>query len=340
MIARLADGFYTGLVVIFALAVTGFLVARGFIGEITPIALLNRAVPPLLIVAALLLPLNLLLRRFRLALLLVPAVWAFGSYYAPLFVPHTPTATANAPTFTVATYNLGARTVGFEPLIDNLLALDADIVALQELSREATQLFGVALAEAYPYQALYPREKPYYGTGVLSRFPITDNFVYSYRPTRLRLQRVQITIDETSITLFDFHAQPIWESWRPANVQYRHEQTLYTLDETQKISGPTLLLGDFNLNEQSVDYAAITQHFTDAWYAAGFGMGFTNPVWGYLEDPPLPNRLLALVPPHRRIDFIFYDHHFQAQRAQVWPQSGASDHLPVIAELALLAQSR
>lgn len=324
---------FFALVLIYAVALILFLLIRWRVGEPTPVALVNRFLPLILMPSLVLLPLCLLGRRVRLALLLVPAVWLFGADYGPLFLPN-PDPPVDAPRLVLATYNIGARTTLIEPLIDTMRAVDADIIALQEVSQQAATQIETGLAELYPYMALHPHESMFLGYGLLSKYPITDDYAYPTEPDRLRLQRTQVDYEGVPVTLFNFHAQPVTESWRSPDVMVRRRQVWQLLDEADNVSTARILLGDFNLNEQSDEYAAITTGYHDAFYEAGWGMGFTNPVWVDLEQPPASRDLLGMVPPHRRIDFVFYDSHWQAARAETWPQSGGSDHLPLIVELA------
>lgn len=325
------------LVALYGTGIILFLLARWLVGETIEVDIINRFVPLLLMPAPVLLVVCLLRRRVRLALLLVPAAWTFGVYFAPLFLPH-PSPPPDTPRLIVATYNLGARTDGFDGLIANIQAVDAAVIGLQEVGEEAAAHITEALADQYPYMALYPRSEPYAGTGLLSKLPVLEDDAYPYEPDnlfgRLRLQRTQIDFEGVTITVFNFHAQPTTESWRPPNVMVRRQQVWQLVDEAETVVGPRLLLGDFNLNEQSIEYQRITEQFRDAFHEAGWGMGFTNPVWADLETPPISPDILRMIPPHRRIDFVFYDDHFQAARAEVWPQAGGSDHLPLVAELA------
>lgn len=328
---------FTGLAALYGSSSTLFLLGRWLVGETITVDIINRFVALLFLPALVLLPLCLLLKRVRLALLMLPAAWTFGVYFAPLFLPNT-SPPLNAPRLTLATYNLGARTDGLEALIANISAVDADVIGLQEVSQQAAAQISQVLVEQYPYMALYPREQPSQGMGLLSKLPMVEAYAYPYQPGgvygRLRMQRAQIDFEGITITVFNFHAQPTTESWRAPDVMVRREQVWQLVDEAEQITGPRILLGDFNLNEQSLEYERITETFRDAYHEAGWGMGFTGPVWADLEEPPITPEILKLIPPHRRIDFVFYDTAFQAARADVWPESSGSDHLPLVAELA------
>ncbi len=271
-----------------------------------------------------------------LTLLLLPALAVFLLSYAPLYLPRPLNIPPNAPHLSVMTYNLGAIKTQTAPLIDVIRAMEADVVALQELSATAAPHIAAALAEVYPYQALNPHENGFDGHGILSRYPLHATYSYPYSPMRLRLQRVMIEFEGNAITLYNAHPQPITESWRAPDVLIQRQQIAYLVEEASKQASPRLLLGDFNTNEQSSDYQGIIRAgFADAHYTAGWGMGFTNPVWSSITVPDAP-AWLALIPVHRRIDFVFYDSAFTAIQSHVWPDAGGSDHYPVYAQLALV----
>lgn len=325
------------LVALYGISAIGFFVVRWQVGATTPVALVNLMLPVLLIPALILLPLCLLWRRVRLALLLMPAVLAFALDYGPLFIPNRPTIDSDAPQLTLATFNLGARTENLDALIDVIGSLDTDVIALQEVSREVETLIETELAQAYPHRALHTVESPYFGYGILSRLPISDDVAYPREPGRLRLQRVVLTVDGQAITLFNFHAQPITESWRPADVAIRSDQVRFVVEAITQVTGPRLLLGDFNLNEQAEDYRRITAQVTDTFYEVGAGLGFTGPDWLGLELVGISQDMLAWLPPYQRIDYIFHDDHFQSVAARVWPTGGGSDHRPLLGDLALVS---
>ena len=81
---------------------------------------------------------------------------------------------------------------------------------------------------------------------------------------------------------------------------------------------PTVLLGDLNARPDSAEYARITESFDDVWAAVGQGPGHT---FDALE-------------PHMRIDYILTGAGVRPVNARL-VRTPASDHLPVVAELAL-----
>jgi endonuclease/exonuclease/phosphatase (EEP) superfamily protein YafD len=320
---------------LYGLALLLFFIVRWLVGETTPIAQINLVLVPLMLPALILLPVCLLIRRPRLALLFAPTLLLFGLDYGPLFIPPASTPNPDMPRLTLATFNLAAHDDNLTPLIDVIAALDTDVIALQELSREMGALIDTQLAQDYPYRMLHTADSGYFGYGILSRWPIVDDFSYPREPDRLRLQRAVLDFDGQPITLFNFHAQPINESWRPPDVWVRRNQVLFLIDEATTMDGPRLLMGDFNLTKPSEDYQHIAAHFADTFYEVGFGLGFTGPDWLGFENTGLSPDLLQYLPAYQRIDFIFHDGYFESVSASVYPTRGESDHRPVYATLAL-----
>jgi vancomycin resistance protein VanJ len=83
---------------------------------------------------------------------------------------------------------------------------------------------------------------------------------------------------------------------------------------------PVLIAGDFNMTDQTGDYARIAEQYADTYREIGWGMGFTF--------PDLGQRLLLA-----QLDYVFHSSHFVAVEARVWGTSGGSDHRPVYAVL-------
>ena len=71
-------------------------------------------------------------------------------------------------------------------------------------------------------------------------------------------------------------------------------------------------------------------HFTDTFAEAGYGLGVTWPQFGAFRS------IISVMRPFIRLDYIWHSEHFIGLTAEVWPESGGSDHHPVRAKLALL----
>lgn len=306
-------------------------------GESTLIALMNVAITLLLMPSLVMFPLGLVLRQAVLAVVYLPPFAAFMLAYLPLFLPRpTPTPPADAIGLSLLTYNLHAERHFLQPMLEVIAATDASIVTLQEMSPEAAAALETDLAPRYPYRALFPApdDNPYHGRGLLSRYPITqaDSWPVEY-PIPLRLMRAVVTVNGIPVTVYNFHAPPSIPIYGWGfNVRPRGQQINAVLAMIAAEAGAVLWMGDFNTSNADVNYPRIAAHLHDAFAEAGWGMGFTGPDWSHPQSQEGP----SFIPLHQRFDYIFYNAAFTALQAQVWPDSGGSDHRAVFAQLALL----
>ncbi len=111
------------------------------------------------------------------------------------------------------------------------------------------------------------------------------------------------------------------------------------VERAQHDSGPIIIVGDFNMTDQSDDYKLITSHYLDTYREVGWGLGFTFPDFTFASASPVPHNLLPLRPVVR-LDYLFHNTSIQALDAHVWNSSGGSDHRPVFAEFAFVDDPR
>jgi endonuclease/exonuclease/phosphatase (EEP) superfamily protein YafD len=304
-------------------------VLQWWISEAVPgMALVKSFLELLLLPALLLFAVFLVLRQRRSTLALAPAVVAFLISYGPFLLPRQGKAVSPSATLTIMSFNLEAPdTQEAAALAQIIAAANADVVAVQELSPEAAAQFRTLLAARYPYQALHPQQQDHSGQGVLSRFPLQHDEYWRYDEIAGALghQRVELTIGRQQVVLYNSHVVPpvtLAPTLRPA----AHIRALNNLLlRIESDSGPMLISGDFNMTDQFHGYRELNQRFSDAYRAVGaVGFGFTYP------DNGIP-----FVPPLLRLDYVFYDDAFTGISARVWPDSGPSDHLPLVAMLSL-----
>ncbi len=319
---RLSSVVWT-LIDIYSIFVTLGLILRLVISG-TVIETFNSVAHMLFVPAFVLIPLSLLARRFRLIVVLVPPVVAFLLSYGVLFTLRSSSAAPDAPKIHVLTYNLKSQTENLDSSIAIIRDSDADVVALQELSEQASAIFAETFAESYPYQALHPQPgEPIPGQGVLSRYPITSD---EYWRIHFGQQRVSLLIGEYDITLYNAHAA---FPFVPNGFQYRHQEIMDILERAESETTPVIIAGDLNMTDQSADYQRILANYADVQREIGWGMGFTFP------DYRMVNPTLSFIPPLSRIDYIFHNAGFHTVDTDVWPSSGGSDHRPLRATLAL-----
>jgi endonuclease/exonuclease/phosphatase family metal-dependent hydrolase len=242
-----------------------------------------------------------------------------------------------APALTVMTYNihLGRDIAGVLDL-DRIAAVirsqNPDLAALQEVGRhwsaasefrdETTELARRLDMEAV-FAANVDREPPtsgaprrQYGTAILStRPPLDSRHVLLPRANPDSEQRGLLTLDVdvagTRVRVHNVHLG--------VSADDRRLQVEALLAETDTPAGPPqALLGDLNARPNAPELGPLLERFGDAWDVAGEGDGFTFPA----------------AAPTARIDYVLVSPPLRVSAAHV-PALEGSDHLPLVAELAL-----
>ena len=282
----------------------------------------------------LVLPVALWTRRPELGVgvLLAAGLWVY--LWGGLFLPRSPDAPADAPRLTVMTYNVLGWNRQPEAVIRVIRESGADIVGLVELNPAISTAIERELAAEYPYRVMDPRIGTD-GSGLISKLPfrviegqLADDAWVS-RPLVLELD-----VGGIRVTYVRFHAIATPLFWRE-----RARQVRKLADFARQHEGPLILAGDLNATPTNDDYQTLTGPLTDAWAQAGRGFGHTFPGASKEDTPgsstpellgwPLPKWLV-------RIDYIFHSSHWRTLVARNPPHDGASDHRPVLAELALI----
>jgi vancomycin resistance protein VanJ len=270
-------------------------------------------------------------RRWPLIALQVPVIVVFVAVYGPLILPHPSALGAGSDpdgTLRVATYN--TLSIDSDParVVETVAALDADLVGLQELGPYHTDLLIEQLSAEYPYRSLHP-QLPVHGVGLLSRYPIREAEVIRLLPDSMLSLRAVVEIEGRPVTVVVTHPSPPRNAFSPLTydaTRRDREIGILLADHLDGIAGPLIVMGDFNMTDQSDTYRAVAAQFEDAFREAGRGMGFTFPA--------TRNPALRIVGGLVRIDYVWHNAHFTALDAWPGPDGGTSDHRPMVAELA------
>jgi vancomycin resistance protein VanJ len=260
-----------------------------------------------------------LFRRPRIiALMILPAL-VFTANYLPMYFPRDVDPPPNSEQFTLLTYNINLAPPDIHSIADDIRNIDADIVAIQELTPRSADVLETALSTEYPYRAFHA-VVGFHGQGILSKYPIvSDEFWKIY----LGHQRTGIAVNGTVITVYNVHPVhhilPFWGF----DISRRTEEVNVFLNKASQDDTPILITGDFNMTDQSGDYQRITQTYQDSYRQVGYGMGTTFPA----HIPFLPSLV--------RIDYVFHSEEFTAFEADVLRSTGGSDHRPLVVTLAL-----
>jgi vancomycin resistance protein VanJ len=285
------------------------------------------AVPPLLLLA--------LLARSRPAVLWLGATVALFAWdYGWLFLPRSaPTARAETTSLRVMTANLLVVNGDLDGIAASILAEAPDVVAIQELGYDQAGFFATRLSDRYPHQVLEPNGAPW-GLGVISRYPLTREGPAEPAPNACACQRLRVDLGGRAFTLLNVHPPPPSIGWTrlgpwPAPGRFDAGGTEATLrlalEQLDGVTGPVVVLGDFNTGDRQPSYRALRRRFGDAHRAAGWGFGFTFPNLPLGEAPAVP-----LV----RIDYVMHDAAWTAAAARTGTIPG-SDHRYVAADLIL-----
>lgn len=147
-----------------------------------------------------------------------------------------------------------------------------------------------------------------YGNAILSKLPIIkhENYIFRLKPPVAEPRAIleaTISVDNSFISLLTSHFS-IHPILHRKQLQFFLEYSSY----------PCILMGDLNRGQNSRSYRKLTGKYHDC--------SLNNPL------PTYPAR-----GPRSRLDFIFVSKHFDVLQTRVI-QSHASDHLPVVAQLA------
>ena len=277
-------------------------------------------------------------RRRPMVIGLVGIVVAWIFLYGRLFLPPVTWRQATGPQITVMTTN----TLGFnshpEGIISSIRASDADVITLQELNPEIAEAIQQEVVDAYPYQALAPKTGVS-GLGVISRYPLEATGIEIEGVWVGGPQILEVAWEGAEITLVNFHTIPPG----PLNpyslgrtIRERERQIGALMAFVGGRSGPSIVMGDLNVTDQSAAYRMMAGSLQDAWVERGWGLGHTfpgaassgssRPTWAGL---PVPKWLL-------RLDYVFCSAHWQVERASIGQWDGVSDHRPVVARMTYL----
>jgi endonuclease/exonuclease/phosphatase family metal-dependent hydrolase len=246
-------------------------------------------------------------------------------------------------------------------LLHTLRAIDADVVALQEVwgTAETTQAHGFAdqlgfhaefAAPSYPPPSDVPRtadeEGVTLGLGLLSRWPIT-NLRRVQMPARHRtlvpvtmVATVQHPTGALHVVVACLEYEPAYNDDRLAQAQ-----ALVDLAANPALDGPLpiIVAGDLNAAPHSPVLRPLREVLTDAWVAAG---GDPTAVTLPSSHPFAPVEATELI--DQRIDHIFFRPGEWAQRVVIQsptiagtPLDGLhpSDHLAVACDMSWTGRS-
>lgn len=276
-------------------------------------------------------------RRPFTALVVVPALIALVAAALPGAPVPEPADELRVASFNVHQGFSNGGYVDPEAYVRVLDELDADIVVLQEADSprftSGNVDMGTYLAEKAGYEHVYgqPTRAQAFGGAILTRYPVREWHAYQLPSTSDNRWYTEARLDVggRDVWLYAVHFALPHEGRIP--------QADAVLAQAATRSGPKLLVGDLNScpnglcpdYEEGVPddvYAKVSASFQDAWVAGG-GARDDPAAFTYAADGTI-----------ERIDYVFASSELRVASAEAvsTPSTrAASDHLPVLAVLAL-----
>ncbi|MEV0794333.1 endonuclease/exonuclease/phosphatase family protein [Kribbella sp. NPDC050459] len=241
--------------------------------------------------------------------LLVPAViWAL--MFGDLLIPGK--GGGGAYDLRVLTHNVDAANPDPERTARDLIAADADVMALEELTAGDLKIYKSAFAELYPYEV--SRDT----VALWSKYPVVETKSVDVGFSWTRALRAEVSTPEGKVAVYVAHLASV----RVGTSGFTSDQRNNTIKALgrqiadERLAG-VIVMGDFNGTANDRSLAPLTAGLRSAQGAAGTGFGFT---W--------PSAF-----PMARIDHILV-RGVTPTKAWVMSPTG-SDHRPVVAELRI-----
>jgi endonuclease/exonuclease/phosphatase (EEP) superfamily protein YafD len=282
---------------------------------------------------------SILSREKQLFWPILGTILIFTLLWGPLFIAKE-LADNSGPRLTVMSFNVLGRSGSHEPILDSILAEDADVLLLQEVTSSTASILSGRLAEAYPYQILQAGAQAS-GMGVLSRYPIESLDISIAGNWNGRPQVIGLDWMGQEITLVNFHTVStgtVWPRWVRRTFERREEdlKSLADFAEQQSEVGPVIVAGDANATHLNEAYKFLADVLQDTWMETGSGIGHTFP--GPVTDESSFARISLFRIPYWlvRIDYIFASAHWQSEASWLAEFNGGSDHRGILTDLVLV----
>lgn len=218
-----------------------------------------------------------------LALLSVLGLAVHTAWAAPLFIAdHTESGPTGEGRLTVMSVNMEYGRADARDIVRLVREADVDLLSVQELTTDAVpRLRAAGLDRLLPYEHIVPSPTTPAGSGLWSRYPLSDR--HRLEPASFRNLSAVVNVQGHRVTMLAVHPYPPVgpdgeELWR------RDYATLEA--GLARLDGPVVVAGDFNATQDHRPFRRLLGlGYTDAAEADGAGLMLTWPARGGL--PPL-----------------------------------------------------
>ena len=333
------------LLVLYAAAIAGWLLARAIWGDqLLILALLNSlpAAPFILAPVALLLA-AIDRQRVSVVAALIPAVlWL--AFFGWRFIPRGSEVAPEQPSLRVMALNLLVYNRDIDAMVAAINAEQPDIIVLAELTTRQDAALAAAIGDIYPYRTVQRLAPLNYGVGIYSRWPI-EELGSLQTGLGLRSAGADVTTPNGKLRFIGVHLRSVAPSGHsPGGLvesfldgfrgrEAQLQAVCGYIDQWQALqegSGdvPVIVAGDFNMGEFSDAYRCMGARMVDAFKNVGLGYGYTWPT------SELPTAEVGRALFSARIDYIFHSRHWRTVEAHTLSTSTGSDHRAVVVTLA------
>lgn len=271
-------------------------------------------------------------RRLGAAVLFVPLA-IFLMFYGHALLPPRARPEREGPSVRIVTFNVRYDNYEIDAIASTLLAADADVIALQEITEPQRRLLEAALADDYPYRVTSMES----ALALYSRHPILEEAVLPLQMWPGQSVVIQVAAG-VSLHLINAHLAPAGVlplitrlDPGPAREFARiRDAQVATIREAVRLRGmPAVVACDCNMTDLTAAYAQMTKSLKDAHREGGRGLGHTFLVPRGLEIPSPWNVSV------QRIDYLFHTPDLEVRHVDVLRSETGSDHRPVLGEFSL-----
>ena len=152
------------------------------------------------------------------------------------------------------TYNVKFDSKSQSETLSLIEASQADVLCLQEITRQFVAKFNKKLGDVYPYTLFEPRSGTW-GVGIASRHPLTNLVIFSQKPHRMPAAEAMVHVKKRRVRISCVHLFPPVAKRNKKhghlkamkeNAKLRVAQANYLVERYRATKNLVLLLGDFN----------------------------------------------------------------------------------------------
>jgi endonuclease/exonuclease/phosphatase (EEP) superfamily protein YafD len=145
-------------------------------------------------------------------------------------------------TLNVAHFNVSASIIDYKQTIDEILAVDADVITLQEITPDWDAELKESLQDEYPYSKTIVRLDPF-GLAIYSRFPLLSADTFMFENTPNIVGTVQLEGKGQEICFIVSHALPVFYT---KDYERQRKHLMAIAKYSSSTDCPIITIGDYN----------------------------------------------------------------------------------------------